>query len=107
MGLIVYERALEMIRELGPLLASIQKRDSDLARQLRRSAASVALNIAEGSGSRGGTRRARYLTASGSARETLSALQVAEAFHYLKRKEIERSADLIDEILAMLWGLTH
>ncbi len=33
----------------------------------------------EGSGSEGGTRRQRYLTALGSARETLSCLEVADA----------------------------
>jgi four helix bundle protein len=36
----------------------------------RRASASVALNLAEGSGSAGGTRNSRYRTALGSARET-------------------------------------
>ena len=54
-----------------------------LARQLRRAASSVVLNIAEGSGSSGGNRTARYRTALGSARETLACLRVAEACGYV------------------------
>ena len=41
------------------------------------------LNIAEGSGSRGGTRRARYHNALGSARETLANLEAAEVAGYI------------------------
>jgi four helix bundle protein len=44
----------------------------------------VVLNIAEGSGSFGLVRRARYRTALGSARETLACLRTAEAFGYVE-----------------------
>ena len=79
----IYDDMLEVIRALRPLLVAIERRDADLARQLRRASSSVALNLAEGSGSFGGTRTARYRTALGSARETMSCLQVADAFGYL------------------------
>ena len=79
----IYDDMLEVIRTLRPLLVAIERRDPDLARQLRRASSSVALNLAEGSGSFGGTRTTRYRTALGSARETLSCLQVADAFGYL------------------------
>ena len=68
---------------MRPLLATIERRDIDLARQLRRAASSVVLNIAEGSGSFGGVRTQRYRTALGSARETIACLRVAEAFGYI------------------------
>jgi four helix bundle protein len=55
-----------------------------LARQLRRAASSVGLNLAEGSGSFGRVRTVRYRTALGSARETLACLEVADAFGYGK-----------------------
>lgn len=77
----IYPVILEMLRELRPVLAAIERRDGDLARQLRRAAPSVALNTAEGMGSRAGHRTERYGTALGSARETLACLDVAEALY--------------------------
>jgi four helix bundle protein len=43
----IHNDMLEAIATMRPLLGSIERRDTDLARQLRRAAASVALNIAE------------------------------------------------------------
>jgi four helix bundle protein len=79
----IYDDMLDAVRLLRGVLATIERRDPDLARQLRRAASSVVLNIAEGSGSFGRVRTARYRTALGSARETLSCLRVAEAFGYV------------------------
>jgi four helix bundle protein len=71
-----------VLRDLRPVLSAVEARDTDLARQLRRAAASVALNMAEASGNAGGTRRQRYLSAMGSAREVTACLQVADALGY-------------------------
>jgi four helix bundle protein len=79
----IYEDMLDVVRALRSRLEAIDKRDADLARQLRRAASSVVLNVAEGSGSFGRMRTARYRTALGSARETLACLRVAEAFGYV------------------------
>jgi four helix bundle protein len=79
----IYDDMLEVIRVLRARFEAIDRRDSDLARQLRRAASSVVLNVAEGSGSFGRMRTARYRTALGSARETLACLRVAEAFGYV------------------------
>jgi four helix bundle protein len=80
----VYDDMLEAVRAMRAVVAAIEKRDSDLARQLRRAASSVVLNVAEGSGSFGRVRTVRYRTALGSARETLACLRVAEAFGYVE-----------------------
>ena len=72
----IYPIVLETLTALRALIAQIERRDSDLARQLRRAAASIALNLGEGMYSRGKGRQARYHTALGSARETLSCLEV-------------------------------
>jgi four helix bundle protein len=80
----IYDDMLDVVRALRSPLEAIDKRDADLARQLRRAASSVVLNVAEGSGSFGRMRTARYRTALGSARETLACLRVAEAFGYVE-----------------------
>ncbi len=79
----IYGVLLELVREVGPLVAVIERRDADLARQCRRALASAPLNVAEGSYSQGGNRKARYHTAQGSLREALACLEVAEALGYL------------------------
>lgn len=82
--LIVYREFVEALGEMRELLEGIERRDRDLARQLRRAAASVALNVAEGSGNRGGSKRLRYSTALGSLRETRACVDVAVALGYVR-----------------------
>ncbi len=80
----IYAVVLELLAELKPVLAQVARADTDLARQLRRASASVALNLAEGMYSRGKLRAARYHTALGSARETLACVEVAAALGYVR-----------------------
>ena len=79
----IVEVWLEVLRGLRGLIEQIERHDGDLARQLRRSGPSVALNTAEGSGVRGKNRGNCYAIALGEARETRTCLQVAVAFGYI------------------------
>src|SRR5580704_16344448 len=97
----VYSVMLRVLGRLRAVLTQIERHDKDLGNQLRRAASSVALNIAEGSGSHGGTRLARYRTALGSARETGACLEVAVALGYVESVEEELHGQL-DEVRAML-----
>ena len=78
----IYRSYLTALTLMRTPIARIEARDTDLSRQLRRAAASVALNIAEATGSHGGTRRQRFLSALGSANEVLACLDVAAALGY-------------------------
>ena len=79
----IYDSILVLCSDLRPLLDDIQRRDVDLARQLRRALASVPLNVAEGSMVSGGNRVLRYRTALGSLRESLSCLELSACWGYI------------------------
>ena len=74
---------LVLIRDLVPLVDTIGRHDSALAKQLRDALNSAALNAAEGSDQRGARRTNHYAIALGSAREAFVALRAAEAWRYI------------------------
>ena len=81
----IYPEAVTMCGDAARVARVIEKHDSDLARQLRRAATSVVLNLAEGEGTTGGHRRQRYLSAMGSAREVIACFDAAQAMQYVGR----------------------
>jgi four helix bundle protein len=103
-GLRIYPVIIEVLRLLRPLIALVARHDRDLTDQLRRAAASIALNVAEGSGSSGGTRQQRYRTALGSARETGACLDVALALGYVEKvdPDVLHKLDIVRATLARL-----
>ena len=103
----VAELSFELIEELRPLVSRIRARDRGLADQLMRAASSIALNLEEGRGSDPGNQRARFFTASGSAKETRAALRVAVGWHHIQGTDADGARELLDRIVAMLWKLTH
>ena len=107
MSLQALDVSLELIRSLQQPLAIVERRDPDLARQIRRAAASVPLNLSEGSRRKGKDRIHLWRVAAGSADEVLASLRVAEAFGYLGADATARALGLCDRVLAMLWRLTH
>ena len=105
MTLRIYSDAIEMVTQAYKVAEVIERRDADLARQLRRSSSSVPLNLAEGSYAQKGNRKARYFTALGSANEVRSTLQVASAVGLLPANPA--LDDRLDKIMATLWKLTR
>jgi len=83
MTLKIYSVILETIVMLRVEMEAIGRKDRDLENQLRRAAASIALNVSEGSCSQGRNVRARFHTALGSAQETLACVEVAVALGYI------------------------
>lgn len=102
-----FEVSLQMIRAIGAPLEVLERRDPSLALQMRRAAASVSLNLAEGERRRGKDRIHLWRIAAGSAAEVRASLRVAEAFGYLEAPQAEVALGLCDRVLRMLWGLTR
>jgi four helix bundle protein len=101
----VYGAALELVSALRPVLGQLKKGDRALADQLRRAAASVALNIAEGDRRSGQDRLQFFRIAAGSAAEVWAALEVARAWGTIGAAPTAEAE--LDRVLAMLWRLTH
>ena len=97
----IYGTMINALAMLRPVIEQVERSDRDLGNQLRRCAASVALNLAEGSGSRGGNRTVRYRSALGSARETTACLDVALALGYIESVDpmIRESLESVRRVL--------
>ena len=79
----IYPVILEFVAEVHPFIQRIARHDPDLARQLRRASASVALNTAEGMYARGRQRVASYNVALREMRESHAALEVSVRLRYI------------------------
>lgn len=104
-NLIAQQLATDAVRQLRPLLERIQRRDRNLADQLRRAATSVVLNIAEAAHNHAGNRRSRLESARGSANEARAALSVACAWGYVGEADAAPVDALYDRVLAMTYRL--
>jgi four helix bundle protein len=98
----IYDVALRVLEAMQPAVRAIEMRNRDLARQMRRAASSIVLNIAEGSGSSGGTRRERCRNALGSAREVVACIEVARAWQYA-----DVDTDILNEVIGTLVKVTR
>ena len=105
MALHIYDFVIETIRLFAPVVGEIERHDRGLGDQMRRALASVALNLGEGAGNRRGNRRLRFESACGSAKESLSAYEVAGAFGYVN---VDATlADRLDRIAATTYRLAR
>jgi four helix bundle protein len=101
----LYPVILSFVADIAELVPRIAHHDPDLARQLRRSSASVVLNTAEGMYARGRSRTACYNIALREMRESYAALEVAVLLRYLPplQEELERASQ---HILGTLYRLS-
>lgn len=97
----IYPVTIAVARDAAVAAKTIATFDNDLARQLRRAATSVPLNVAEGFGLSGGNKRLRYGTALGSAREVMACFDVAVAMGYLEPLPVENKRRL-DRVIGTL-----
>ena len=97
----IYPLTIDIARGAGHAAKLIAQHDPDLARQLRRAATAVPLNVAEAAGVQAGNRRQRHATALGSAYEVRACLDVAQALEYIARPT-DQDADRLDQVIATL-----
>ena len=76
----ILEHALQIATLARSLVEAIQRRDRDLASQVRRAVSSIALNAAEAQGNAGGNTRVRLESALGSLYESQAGIRLAIAW---------------------------
>jgi four helix bundle protein len=108
MALVAYEVAIDLVRDLRPLVEQIRKHDNTLAKQLVDAMNSTVQNLSEGAVHRGGNKRAKFEIAHGEANEVKGSLELALAWGYIAddgRGDAARAK--LRRLLALCWGLTR
>ena len=100
-----YDRSLDLLRALAPLFARLLATDRALEDQVRRSAQSVLLNIAEANRRIGKDRANRFRWAIAEAAEVTAALDAAVALGYLAAAEVAEPLELADRVRAITFKL--
>ena len=103
--LVAYTVAIDLVRQLRPIVEQIKMHDAHLADQLKRAATNTVANLAEGQRRAAGNKRRAYENAHGEAREMLGCLDCALAWGYAPDDGVARTT--LDRLLALCWGLTH
>ena len=102
-----YDNALNCVRTLRGVLPTMARADGGLAKQLRRAASSIVLNVAEARGRKGRDRAHLFAVALGSAREALAALDVAEAWGDLRAEQAANARTVLDRQCGLLYRLSR
>jgi len=106
MGFHAFDVSLKMIAAVKPVIQRVATKNRALADQMMRAAASVPLNVSEGSQRSGRDRQHHYRIAAGSARELRAAMRVAQLWDYVDDSVAESVDGILDRELAILWRLT-
>jgi len=102
-----YDLSLEALRLTRAPLGRIRRVDRSLADQLQRAAASVSLNLAEGTKRRGPDRAHFYRMAAGSAAEARACFDIAAALGLVEPDAAAAAWQAFDGVAAMLYPLTR
>ena len=103
--LIALEVARELLVSLRAVIDRIEKKDRDLASQIRRASASITLNLREGAERRGKDREHLWRIAAGSTAEVDEALHIALAWDYVPEELVAPARALASRVIALLWRL--
>ena len=101
------EHALAVTALTRPLVDAIQRKDRDLASQVRRAINSIALNVAEARGVASGNSRLRFETALGSLYEAQAGLKLALAWGYFTQSAAAEALEALHALGARVYGLAR
>ena len=101
------EMSLTVLERLAPIEIRVQRKSASLAKQLSTASESIALNLGESRGRRGGDKRRHYEMAAGSACEVTVALRIAVAKRYITAADAAHVDAVLDRVRAILYTLTH
>ena len=104
---IAYELALQAAGQVFRLVEKVKPSAANLADQARRAAASVPLNLAEGTGRSGRDRLHHYRIAHGSAREASACIELMASMGIIEQGRGTETLELLDQVKAVTWRLAH
>ena len=103
----ILDELVEMVGRVHSLATTVGRHDGDLAKQMKRSSASVGLNAGEGLGGQKGNRTASLESAMCSGRETIMALRISGAGGYLEGDAVAEEVKRIDRLVGGLYRLAY
>ena len=103
----IVEHALAVVALSRSLVEAVQRRDRDLGSQLRRAISSIALNLSEGFGARGGNARIRFESALGSLNEAVTGVRIAQSWGYFPANAAVPLLQSMRELGARVSGLVR
>ena len=103
----ILDFALHTVSLLRPIVGAVGRQDRGLAIQLRQSASSVSLNLAEGFGTQKGNERLRFETALGSIYETENNVRLSVAWGFVSAEETAEALAALHRLGGRVYGLTR
>ena len=103
----ILEHALQIATLARPLIETIQRKDRDLASQVRRAVSSIALNAAEARGNAGGNSRVRLESALGSLYEAQAGIRLAIAWGYFSQVAANEALASMNCLGGRIYGLAR
>src|SRR5207253_8553709 len=105
--LLAWQKSMDLVEEIYDLTKTFPREEIyGLTSQLRRAAVSVPSNIAEGAAGRSRVQFKNYLSvAIGSLNELATQLEILWRIGYLDRQVVANTETLVDECLAVTYGL--
>jgi len=100
-------QVITIVQHARPLVAAIERKDRDLAAQLKRSLNSVGLNVSEAFGGQAGNARLSFRRALAELYESQAALQLGAAWGYVPEQQVHAAIDMLDALGARLYGLSQ